>query len=51
MLPRETADTIPENPFTEQHETISSIEKTPARSFHGRMRRDPEFRFNVEEHQ
>ena len=51
MLPRETADTIPENTFTEQHETISSIEKTPTRSFHDRMRRDPYFRDWVEGHQ
>lgn len=51
MLPQEQKDPVPEHPFQERHETLSSIEHTPAKSFQDRMRRDPEFRFYIEEHQ
>jgi hypothetical protein len=49
MLPNEIDKTIPENQ-EQSHETLSDIEKVPPRSFQERMRRDPEFRFYVEEH-
>ncbi len=50
MLPKNIADTVPENQFSETHETLSSTELVPPKSIQERMRRDPEFRFHMEEH-
>ena len=50
MLPPETDNTTPEHPFEHRPETLSDEEKTPSKSFHRRMQRDPEFRLHVMEH-
>lgn len=50
MMPPETNNTTPEHPFEDKHDTLTSEELTPSKSFHQRMQRNPDFMFYVEEH-